>query len=549
MTKKIRYSDGMRPEKDMLTALESAKDVSLESEELMKKIKDLPSYYHFGVGRSVIMRCLDLPKKSRILELGAGCGAITRTLGETFESVEAFEESPIRAKIARERCRDLNNVSIFCENIRNVRFSPDYDIAVVIGVLEYAAVYIYPEKGSKEACLSFLELVKSSLSADGCLVLAIENRIGLDYWAGAPENHTGRPYDGIHEYPNPGSQITFTRRELQNLLANAGFSHTEFYFCFPDYHFPRTIFSSIGNEREYYLHNWVEFHHGSPSNPKKPNFNKSLAAKALSDSGLLREFANAFLVVASGREKQAPDWIAKTYNMRRRESFRNVTTLHLNPKPFVQKTALPSIPGGTPASLPTKLIHRAGSAVWHPGTLVTFEIERASLGRNFPEYVKKLLDRYNREIMNNFNTGKTDEEGFPLLRSSSLDLVFENIIQSEAGGWQFIDEEIHTKSSIPIDFVIYRCIRFSLYRHGITNHQSRKIIRSLYPSYTRNRHRQNCDLTDSLQEEMVLELINPKLFQKNLIGRILRNDRIRFSVEKIWFKFPRGVRSFIRNRI
>ena len=97
-----RYTDGKAAEKDMLAVLKNTEDVSLDSEELMQKVKDLPSYHHLGVGRSAILRCLDLPAESRVLELGAGCGAITRYLGETFACVEAIEESPIRAEVARE---------------------------------------------------------------------------------------------------------------------------------------------------------------------------------------------------------------------------------------------------------------------------------------------------------------------------------------------------------------------------------------------------------------------------------------------------------------
>ena len=106
-SRRVYYSDGEAAEKDILTAIKNTADVSLESEELMRKVKDIASYYHLGIGRSTILRCLDLHAESRALELGAGCGAITRYLGESFASVHAIEPSPIRAKIARERCRDL----------------------------------------------------------------------------------------------------------------------------------------------------------------------------------------------------------------------------------------------------------------------------------------------------------------------------------------------------------------------------------------------------------------------------------------------------------
>ncbi len=542
----------------MLAALKNTEDVSLDSEELMQKVRDIPSYHHLGVGRSAILRCLDLPAESRVLELGAGCGAITRYLGETFACVEAIEESPIRAEIARERCRDLENVSVLCEDLRNERFAPNYDIAVIVGVLEYAPVFIYPEEAPRDACLRLLELAKSALDSNGYLVLAIENRIGLNYWAGAPENHTGRPYDGVHEYPNAGSPITFTRKELQKLLADAGFLRTAFYYCFPDYHYARTILSSTGDERKHFLHNWVDFPLDALSNPRKPTFNKPLAAKALCESGMLREFANAFLVVAGSDNVPTPGWVAKKYNMRRKEPFRNVTTLYAHPEPFVQKTPLHSVARDSCDASSSQVKQQTGDADWQPGNMLTFEVERAALGRNFSEYVKALIDRYHKELKDHFGTGERDAEGYPLLKPS--DAVFTNIIQNEAGEWHFIDqneagewhfidEEWYADSKISIDFMLYRCLRFCLYRHGIRDGQARKMIQSLYPSYNRSRHKKNRALADAFQNEMFLNPINPKLLKKSLLGRIARNEIVRFYLEKVWFRTPHRIRSFIRGRL
>ena len=403
------------------------------------------------------------------------------------------------------RCRDLENVSVLCENLRYESFAPNYDIAVIIGVLEYAPVFIHPEEAPRDACLRLLKLAKSALDSNGYLVLAIENRIGLNYWAGAPENHTGRPYDGVHEYPNTGSPITFTRKELQKLLADAGFSRTDFYYCFPDYHYAKTILSSIGDEREYFLHNWVDFPLDALSNPRKPTFNKPLAAKVLCESGMLREFANAFLVVAGSHSVPTPDWVAKRYDMRRKESLRIVTTLYAHPEPFVHKTLVHSVAGNSCDASNSQVKQQMGDADWQPGNLLTFEVERAALGRNFPEYVKALIDRYHKELKDHFGTGERDAEGYPLLKPDSLDAVFTNIIQNEAGEWHFIDEEWHADSKISIDFMLYRCLRSCLYRHGIRDHQARKMIQSLYPSYNRSRHKKNRALADVLSTRKIPE--------------------------------------------
>ena len=544
-----RYSDGDAAERKMLAAVRGTSDVSLESEELMGKVKDRASYYHLGIGRSAILRCLDLPAESSVLELGAGCGAITRYLGETFGSVHAIEPSPVRAEIARERCRDLDNVSISCTDARNERFPSGYDLVAIIGVLEYAPVFIYPGDAPRDACLRFLNLARSALNDRGNLVLAIENRIGLDFWAGAPENHTGKPYDGVHDYPNAESPVTFTRTELKKLLADAGFPHTAFYYCFPDYHYARTILSSTGEESGFFLHNWVDFPIDSPRKSRKSTFNKPLAAKALSESGMLREFAISFLVVAGSQDVTDVDWVAKRFDMRRRKPFRIVTTLHVNPEPFVRKMPLHSTPENASDSSNNEVSLQVGDAPWQPGSLLMLEIERAALGRGFHGYLEGLISRYRNELVSQFGTGEQDSEGYPLLTPGSLDANFGNIIEDDAGEWHFIDEEWQVNYMIPIDFVIYRAMRYCLSRHGVREGHWRKMLLSLYPPYNRNRHRKNRQLADTYQREIYLNLVDPRLFRKGILGRIVRNDIVRPRLEKIWRRIPARIRTMIRSRL
>ena len=512
----------------------------------MLKVTDIPSYFNLGLGRSVILRCLEMPPDSTVLELGAGCGAITRYLGETFARVDAIEGNAIRAEITRERCRDLDNVSILCRDLATHQLTARYDLVVIIGVLEYAPVHIFPEEPPRSACLRFLNLARKALTPNGRLVLAIENRIGLDYWAGTPEPHTGRPYDGIHQYPHSGSQVTFSREELQVLLTDAGFSHTSFYFCFPDYHFTRTILSSIGDERDHFLHNWVEFPADTAAGRTRPQFSKLLATQGLAQSKLLREFANAFLVLAGTNDIPSPDWAAKVYNMNRKEALRNVTTLYLGPEPFVRKSPMPS---SSTICIEPQSKQQTADVVWSPGSLLTFEVERASLTRHFSGYVLGLMQRYDYELRRHFSTGSDDPEGFPLLKAASLDAVLTNIIEDRHGEWVFIDDELLTTERVPIDLVLYRCIRFCLFRYGVSDRQARSIIRSLYPSYSRRRHSKNRIRADSIHREMILDLINPKLLRRSLLMRIARSKLCRSHVEKAWFSMPHGLRSFIRRQL
>ncbi|WWL44975.1 class I SAM-dependent methyltransferase [Pseudomonas parakoreensis] len=77
----------------------------------------------------------DADLKGDVLEIGAGCGAITRYLGEQGGNVLALEGSARRASIARSRTRDLPNVSVLAETFENFQVEKKFDVITLVGVL------------------------------------------------------------------------------------------------------------------------------------------------------------------------------------------------------------------------------------------------------------------------------------------------------------------------------------------------------------------------------------------------------------------------------
>ena len=263
--------------------------------------------------------------------------------GERCDSVDCIEGSSVRAQIGRERCKDLKNVKVYCSNFFDISFEPLYDIVTLIGVWEYSPVFI--DFSRRKACLEVLNLAKSALDKNGLLLIAIENKIGLKYWSGAPEDHTGRPFDGIHGYPEMKGAVTFSQSEIESLLHEAGFSDFAFYYCFPDYKFSQTVLSELSDESEMFLHNWISTPFVQRDSKRKFTFHEGLAAKTLSEAGLLRQFANSFLIVASqdkqDRAQLNPTWIARNYSgFNRVKKQRCITELTNLSKPQIIKRPL-----------------------------------------------------------------------------------------------------------------------------------------------------------------------------------------------------------------
>ena len=188
----IEYTDG--GEEYIFESMKKVKDLSSTSQEFRQYIKDWSSRYHFSNKRLNLLDSLKeiLPQDSNVLEIGSGCGIITRWLGEHFHNVDALEGNTTRAAITRYRTKDLDNVKVFCGNILNTSFDKKYDIITLIGSLEYLPFYDTENDDPKDTCSALLSRLKDSLNKNGILVIAIENRFGAKYFSGCKEDHTGK---------------------------------------------------------------------------------------------------------------------------------------------------------------------------------------------------------------------------------------------------------------------------------------------------------------------------------------------------------------------
>ena len=81
------------------------------------------------------------------------------------------------------------------------------------------------------------------LAHNGVLLLAIENQLGLKYVSGYYEDHYGKPLVGIEDYLADRGVRTFGRGELSELLHAAGLAAMHWYYPFPDYKLPTSIYS------------------------------------------------------------------------------------------------------------------------------------------------------------------------------------------------------------------------------------------------------------------------------------------------------------------
>jgi SAM-dependent methyltransferase len=278
----------------VLEILEQAGDVSSFSEDLAGPWAGWVERYHLSPERANVVRALDLPADARVLELGAGCGAVTRHLGEVAAAVDALEPTAARARAARVRTRDLPSVEVFVGEAADLPPEPAYDVVVIVGVLEWL--------GGPAALAERVELLRglaARLLPGGTIACAIENRLGVKYLAGADEDHAATPFEGLEDYPHAGAFATWSRPALLDLFARAGLDATVLHL-FPDYKLARLVFDDSLLDSPAASLAWRV--------PSFPSYDQQHARPKLASerrlwrelvrAGLGSQFANSFLVLA-----------------------------------------------------------------------------------------------------------------------------------------------------------------------------------------------------------------------------------------------------------
>lgn len=236
------YSDGAESEQLLRHILENAKDLSSDSGELQAEIVDWPTEYHLSSTRANLLRSLNLSGVKRVLELGCGCGSITRFLAEQDDiQVDAIEGSASRAALASIRCRDLENVQISAANFNDIEVpESEYDLVLFVGVTEYAGRFSNLPT-DQEALNELLQMGKRAAKSDGVILIAIENRLGMKYALGACEDHYAVPFLGLENYPKSTGIRTYSRSEWLQEIDKAGFNQQTLLLPFPDYKIPTVI--------------------------------------------------------------------------------------------------------------------------------------------------------------------------------------------------------------------------------------------------------------------------------------------------------------------
>ncbi len=423
------YLDGA--EAQLFKVLSAAHDLSSGSDELADQATNWPERYHLSPARANLLRALELDAGLAVLEIGAGCGALTRYLGERCRLVDAIEPVIERARVARARTRDLAHVEVFVGSLGDIPSQKTYDLIVIAGVLEYVG------HGSSDTShhRSFLADSAARLAPGGTLLIAIENSLGVKYLVGAPEDHSGRPFDSLEGYPEGSPARTFPRSALASWIVELGLRPT-FLGAFPDYKFTRTLLADRLFEIQPDLA-WRLAKFPSPDWPEPaPRVAREAAAwRTLVEAGLGPQTHNSFVILASDGSGEAlwpDDMIAAVFQNDRRAAFSTQTMvsdgggqLHFNRQEAEDEQG-PNVKDQPAASRAApRLTLRDGKVEFVTGTDM-IEVLAASTVAEFERLMRLWLDLIDRIL-------ESPHEGTP------FDALPHNVVITPAGELVLVD--------------------------------------------------------------------------------------------------------------
>ncbi len=447
------YSDGDSEEQSLYAIVSGAFDLAIGSEELASHITGWVSYYHLSSQRCDLLRPITDLLRGDVLEVGSGCGAITRFLGETSDFVTAVEGSLRRAQITSQRCRNLDNVSVLCDNFRDLALNRRFDAIVCVGSLEYCR-WFFPGTASLER---MLDRLGQHLKPEGYLIIAIENRLGLRYFAGAPEDHSGVPYQGLHDQYGPNTAITLGRGEWERCLGERGFELATCLYPFPSYKHPELIVSREAFTDPHFDLGALLRHHSrrDQGRPYRPALSEQLVWPVLLRNGLGEDLAPSFLLICRKRPATSTfprRALAYWYSTCRRRAYCKETRFEYQRNELVVRRHK-LYPEAVADSSIRQIFPQC--APYFAGRVYSDHILELL---NSPGWTVRDLAEWARPWLLYLMAYASHEESGPHLPAEFVDHGPHNLIHNEDGGFQVFDQEYAAARPIPVSFVVFRSL-------------------------------------------------------------------------------------------
>lgn len=377
-----------------------------------------------------------------------------------------------------------NGEALLCvsDNLDNLTGTWDYIVA------SDAFARVPSMFAEKTAYQQFFEQLKKHLNPNGHIILAVDNKYGLQYFAGCKERLTGKYFEGLEGYGNSEGVCTFSKDGILELIREAGFNSVKTYYPYPNYRYMTALYTDehlpSPGELNRNLCNFEE--------ERAVLFNESAVFDGLIREGKFQEFSNSYLFdITLEEEKKDGELLFLKYSVERDEKFRIRTEIV---KKADGTKVVRKIPYGKAAVSHVKNMKHLETVLAEQYQEIGVLVNRCTLTENYAEFeflkgetLEDILDGYltRGDFAGLFGEIKSYTEtlekllkpeafipsaGFQEIfgdisfdtpqeaaKLNNIDLIFSNIILTD-GKWNVIDYEWTFDFQIPMKFIIHRAI-------------------------------------------------------------------------------------------
>ena len=309
--------------------LQGGTDIEL----LLQSEQDAYFLYHLSQLRRNLLDWIALSPDETVLELDGQTGVLTTLLAEHSRHVTTVVTDEVEAWLQAIRCERFDHVairmphssndksatapSIYNDDISSADVSDTqkdnvgltestaspnpcvlYDMVTLIGARHALYDCLFSSDARMDDAYAqyarLLALAHDSLRPGGRLLLAVNNRLGLQYLSGKIDACCHQLYDTLQNDVDEQDEYCLSKPRLETLLTDAGFTELKFYYPTPDYLFPTAIYSdsylpAVGELRP------TSVHYGRE---RYQLFDERKVFDSFCEEGLYDLFANSYLVIA-----------------------------------------------------------------------------------------------------------------------------------------------------------------------------------------------------------------------------------------------------------
>lgn len=443
------------------------------------KNKDQKKIRHLTNISQNILNWYSFKENSSILEIGGNLGEITGLLSKKAKKVVTIESKLAKAKAIAKRHEKLENLEVIAGEFDDINLNEKFDYITLIGSLPYVA------KANNKTSEEFLKELEELLNEDGKILLAVDNRFGIKYFVGNPENYLNKKFVGLLNYNNEEEKIeTYTKQKLTKILDNCGYKCKHFYYPLPDYRMPNVVFSDNNLPKYNTIDKYVPY----PLEKSDIIIDEiDLFREILkNDENMFTFFTNAYLVEASKKECDIK-YQYISFNNIRKAKYRLITKITSK---FVEKEIVDENASKHYEQIKENinLLNKADinmlDSIQNEQIVSTYinqenmlsniltkkleEGNREEFFKIIDEFYEKIkkssenLEKTDKTIFDkkNINISKEEKDKLHFLENGFWDMTFKNCFYID-NKFYFFDQEWRSKA-VPVEYILYRSFVYTI---------------------------------------------------------------------------------------